>query len=146
MKQTLGEKVQEINQTICNITKDSDSQTNVHSKNLTLHTELLESLYTFTDDLLKRGTVYKYNRLANIPEVRNQIQEFQGSPLHASIDGATDTEIPGSADLVVKHLDGLVMTQKVNLGGPGSAGPILEIKNTTSCRIKQNVSKLGNYQ
>lgn len=134
VKQTL---VKEINQKINKITEDSESQTIVQSKNQTLHTELLESLHTFTDDLLKRGTVY--DQLASLPEIRSRIKEFHESPL-ASADGAIATEIPNSTDLVSKHLDGLVMTQEVKLEGPRSAPAlILEIK--TTCNIKQQVSK-----
>lgn len=133
MKQLLDKKTKQIDLNICQISEDIEAKTDHQNKALTLHTVLLESMHTFVNDLLTRGTVY--TRLASLPEVRNRTKELQGSPL-ASADGATDTEIPDIADLVAKPLDGLVIKQGVKLGGPDlAAGPI-----QTTCRLKQNVS------
>lgn len=110
----LNKKAKEIDQKICQINTDGGVELDIQNKNLILHAQLLESLHTFANDLLNRGSVY--NRLASLPEVRGRLENFQASP----VEDHDGTQASYSVDLVARLLDGLVLEPEAKRGHAGS--------------------------
>lgn len=134
MHEMIGQKAKQVDQKICKLDKERAAQNDAQNKANTLQIQLLESLESFARDLLDRGSVY--NRLACLPEIRHRLQEFDTSPSDYS-DFPTGDMPPGGTELVIQHLDGMLLQQDVNLGGPTSrTEPTLEIQ--IKCSLKQN--------
>ena len=138
MHEMLSQKVKEVGQEITKVKEEGTCTAGIQTKNLTLNVQLLDSLLSFMQDVMEKGTVF--NRLACLPEIRSRVQQFQSS----TGDGDTNIDVPSSTDLLRKHLDGLVLKQKVKLGGGSGAALIMNL--AVECHIeheKVGCSALG---
>jgi small-conductance mechanosensitive channel len=129
MNQMVDKKIQEIDDEMNNVSQEEGAKGDIQTKNLTLNLQQLDSMHTFIESLLKRGSAF--NRLASLPEVRSRLQQFQcSSPDPAG--GAPSSDVPSSADLVIAHLNRLSLKEEVKLS---DTGPTLEI--VVKCGIEQ---------
>lgn len=125
--QMLDQKAKQIEKELSQTNKDSRAEVDVQNKSLALHVQLLESLHTFTDDLLKRGTIYDHIRQASLPQLRSRLKELQEPSKGTCI------TIPNSANkLVIEYFSDLALAQEVKLSGCGfESAPSLEIQVKT---------------
>lgn len=127
MHQMIDEKAEEIDQKICQINKEGEASTTGKNKHLTLHAGQLQSLQTFAQDLLQRGTVY--NRLASRAEVRGHLQRLQdSSPDRVDV-------VPSCSELVAESVHGLVLKEEIPFENNAVSLKITQTCSMTSDKV-----------
>ena len=88
------------------------------TKNLTVDSQLLDSMLSFVQDLMKKGTVF--NRLGSLSDVKSRLEQFQ------SMEESSDITIntPSETELVVTELGGLVLEEELPLGETWNGPPL----------------------
>lgn len=115
IRELIDQKEKEVDQNMCKIRDDAETETNAKNKNLTLHNELLDSLRSFTHDLLHKGNIF--NRLASLPDVRCHLLKMKCSTQGMVTD--TANQIPSSTDLIADNIDTMTLERAITLDSSG---------------------------
>ena len=124
MQQMLTKKDTEMKDKINQVKEEGGATVGVQTKNLNLNVQLLETLQTFIQDVMDKGTVF--NRLACLPEIRSRVQQIQSSVVE-SVDDANDIVVPSSTELLLNGLDGLLLQQRIKLGSDDETAPMIHL-------------------
>ena len=95
-----------------------EAKAGILTKNLTVDSQLIESMLCFVKDLMKKGNVF--NRLASLPDVKSRLEQFQS--MGESSDAALN--LPSKTELMLTQLDELVVEEEVQLGETWSGPPL----------------------
>ena len=82
---------------------EEEDEAGIQTKYVTLDVQPFDSLRLFVNDLLNKGTVF--DRLKSLPDVRERLQASRRSAASEMM-----TDLPSSAELLVKSLNGCHVT------------------------------------